>query len=255
MRFITGMVCLYIASTSAMFQREVENPLNCSEVERSREGDEILVTYKGFLEDGKVFDSNEGQDPIRFILGENKVVAGWEKGLLGTCAGEKVVMVIPPELGYGARGAGGGVIPGGATLYFLTTLQGIVRVTVPTTSGSTALDSEGKCKDIKTVRDKDRLEITSIVSVDGKIVDESDDSLEVGRGSLVRGWELGLMGACEGEERQLYLGPDLAWRDQGVPGKIPINASVSISVTVRSVTRDLVFNFLDQISSGTFRKG
>ena len=65
------------------------------------------------------------------------MIAGWEKGLEGTCAGEKVnedtlqrrifefiqvVMVIPSSLGYGDRGAGG-VIPGGATLYFITTLQ------------------------------------------------------------------------------------------------------------------------------------
>lgn len=255
MRFIAAMVSLCVTSAAARFQREVENPLNCSEEERSREGDEILVTYKGFLEDGKVFDNNEGKDPIRFVLGEKKVIAGWEKGLVGTCAGEKVVMVIPSELGYGTGGAGGGAIPGGATLYFLTTLQGIVRVTGSTSQDSEALDSEGKCKDIKTVREKDRLELTSKVSVDGEIVDESDDSVEVGRGSLVRGWELGLIGACEGEERQLYLGPDVAWRHQGVPGKIPENASVSISVTVRSVKRDLVFNFLDQISSGTFRKG
>ena len=65
------------------------------------------------------------------------MIAGWEKGLEGTCAGEKVnegslqlrilniiqvVMVIPSSLGYGDKGAGG-VIPGGATLYFITTLQ------------------------------------------------------------------------------------------------------------------------------------
>ena len=71
------------------------------------------------------------------MLGEGRVIAGWEKGLEGTCAGEKVkedispvldfefiqvVMVIPSSLGYGDRGAGG-VIPGGATLYFITTLQ------------------------------------------------------------------------------------------------------------------------------------
>merc|ERR1712180_467855 len=224
MRTITAIVSLFLSTTTAMFQREVENPRDCSQQERSREG-------------------------------EKKVIAGWERGLTGTCAGEKVVMVIPPELGYGDGGAGGGVIPGGATLYFITTLQGIVRVIEPTSPGSESLYSDGNCKDIKTVKEKDKLELSSTVSVDGNVVDKSDDSVEVGRGSLVRGWELGLIGSCEGETRQLYLGPDVAWKDQGVPGIIPSNAPVSILVTVRSVKRDLVFNFLDQISSGTFRRG
>ena len=82
-------------------------------------------------------------------------------------------MVIPSSLGYGDRGAGG-VIPGGATLYFITTLQvnalchfrkrtlgcqGIVRVTKES-SDPEALDGEGKCKDIKTVKAKDKITIS-----------------------------------------------------------------------------------------------
>jgi len=236
------------------FQREVESPLGCSRSQKSREGDELLVTYKGFLADGTVFDSNEGKDPIRFVLGEGRVIAGWEKGLEGTCAGEKVVMVIPSSLGYGDRGAGG-VIPGGATLYFITTLQGIVRVTKES-SDPEALDSEGKCKDIKKVKAKDKITISSKVThQDGSLVDNSQDTVEVGSGQLVKGWELGLVGACQGESRQLLLGPSVAWGERGVPGSIPANASVEIAVTLSKVERDLVFNFLDQISSGTFRRG
>jgi len=47
----------------------------------------------------------------------------------------------------------------------------------------------------------------------------------------------------------------VAWGERGVPGSIPANASIEISVRVTKVERDLVFNFLDQISSGTFRRG
>jgi len=243
-----------LAQETVEFQREVESPLGCSRSQQSREGDELLVTYKGFLADGTVFDSNEGKDPIRFVLGEGRVIAGWEKGLEGTCAGEKVVMVIPSSLGYGDKGAGG-VIPGGATLYFITTLQGIVRVTKES-SDPEALDSEGKCKDFKTVKAKDKITISSQVSLqDGSVVDNSQDTVEVGSGQLVKGWELGLIGACQGEIRQLLLGPGISWGERGVPGSIPANASVEIAVTLSKVERDLVFNFLDQISSGTFSRG
>ena len=95
--------------------------------EQSKNGDTVLVTYKGFLADGKVFDSNEAGEPISFPLGAGQVIRGWDRGLGGACPGEQVVMVIPPELGYGEKGAGGGVIPGGATLYFITTLNGLIR--------------------------------------------------------------------------------------------------------------------------------
>jgi len=242
------------AQESVEFQREVEEPLGCREQERSREGDELLVNYKGFLADGSVFDSNEGKDPLRFVLGERRVIAGWERGLIGTCAGEKVVMVIPASLGYGERGAGG-VIPGGATLYFISTLQGIVRKTEGSRDEE-ALDGDGNCKDIKTIKAKDKVTMSSTVTLlDGSVVDSSRDTVQIGAGGLVKGWELGLLGACQGERREVLLGSGLAWGERGVPGTIPPNASVAISVTVEEVKRDLVFNFLDQISSGTFRRG
>ena len=72
---------------------------------------------------------------------------------------------------------------------------------------------------------------------------------------MIKGWELGLLGSCEGEERRIVLGPSLAWGQSGLGGQIPANASVVIDVKVDKVKRDLVVNFLNQISSGTFRKG
>ena len=89
----------------------------------------------------------------------------------------------------------------------------------------------------------------------GARVDSSRDVVKVGEGRLVKGWELGLLGACEGETRRVVLGPALAWGEEGVQGKVPANSSVVIDVEVEKVERDLVFNFLNQISSGTFRRG
>ena len=71
------------------------------------------------LELGKKFDSSgdRGQ-PFQFTLGAHQVIAGWDEGVAGMKVGGSRTLTIPPELGYGARGAGGGGIPPNATLIF-----------------------------------------------------------------------------------------------------------------------------------------
>ena len=88
--------------------------------------DIITVHYTGKLEDGTVFDSskNPGRDPFTFTLGLNQVIQGWEKGFAGMKVGGTRTLTIPPEMGYGARGAGD-VIPPNATLIFDVELLGV----------------------------------------------------------------------------------------------------------------------------------
>mgnify|MGYP003345472626 FL=1 len=81
-------------------------------------GQTVVVHYRGTLEDGSQFDASydRGQ-PFSFPLGAGRVIKGWDEGVQGMKVGGKRKLVIPPDLGYGARGAGG-VIPPNATLIF-----------------------------------------------------------------------------------------------------------------------------------------
>ena len=81
-------------------------------------GDTLNAHYIGKLENGTVFDESYGRgQPLQFVLGSGQLIKGWELGLVGMKEGGKRKLVIPSELGYGAKGAGG-VIPPNATLLF-----------------------------------------------------------------------------------------------------------------------------------------
>jgi peptidylprolyl isomerase len=80
-------------------------------------GQTVSVNYRGSLTNGKEFDSSYGRGPFSFRLGGGQVIQGWDEGVAGIKVGGKRKLVIPPDLGYGSRGAGG-VIPPDATLVF-----------------------------------------------------------------------------------------------------------------------------------------
>ena len=88
-------------------------------------GKSVSAHYTGWLTSGKKFDSSvdRGQ-PFQFKLGAGQVIKGWDEGVAGMKVGGKRQLRIPPELGYGDRGAGS-VIPGNATLIFDVELLGV----------------------------------------------------------------------------------------------------------------------------------
>ena len=102
-----------------------DGPKECAAASKVKAGDKLKMHYTGTIdqssekgEKGKKFDSSRDRGATFDVqIGRGRVIQGWDKGLVGLCKGAKATLVIPPDMGYGDRGAGAD-IPGGATLNF-----------------------------------------------------------------------------------------------------------------------------------------
>lgn len=90
-----------------------------------KSGDNVVVNYTGLLTNGAKFDSSlDRNEPFSFQVGAGMVIKGWDEGLQNLRVGDHATLVIPPEIGYGASGAGG-AIPPNATLIFIIEVLGV----------------------------------------------------------------------------------------------------------------------------------
>lgn len=125
LRIVSIVASLLLMLSSALAGELQIKDIKVGDGAEAVEGSEVSVHYTGWLTDGTKFDSSlDRNEPFTFSPGAGMVIPGWEKGVIGMKVGGKRELVIPPELGYGAQGAGG-VIPPNATLKFEIELLGV----------------------------------------------------------------------------------------------------------------------------------
>lgn len=199
-------------------------------------GDILLVDYTGRLgniKDGKIFDSskNEGRTPFPLTLGEGQVIAGWEQGLVGAKKGEVRHLSIPHYLAYGPEGKGD--IPGKSRLFFEVEVKDFVA------PGELKKDvvKEGTGEAIKS-GEKGNFHYTGWLDGFGgkKKFDSSHDrkepiAVQLGAGTVIKGWDEGLVGMKPGEVRRLTIPYNFGYGPAGSPGGIPPYATLYFEVT------------------------
>lgn len=214
-------------------------------------GEVVSVHYRGMLEDGTEFDNSydRGQ-PIAFTLGRGMVIPGWDEGIGLLNVGGQAKLIIPPELAYGASGAGG-VIPPNATLIFEVEL-------IDVQPGSPEAPQEVDDMDYETTDtglkyhdlqegDGPVAEAGQTVSVHytGWVLDGAkfDSSLDrgkpfifvLGQGQVISGWDEGVAGMKVGGKRQLVIPPELGYGESGAGEAIPPNATLVFDVELLEV--------------------
>lgn len=210
-------------------------------------GQNCVVHYTGWLWEndakGKEFDSSVKRGrPFSFHVGEREVIAGWDEGVSTMKVGGKRELIIPADLAYGKRGAGG-VIPPNATLMFEVELLELGKKWQKTDSGlEYADDKEGTGAEPKT-RQTCVMHYTGWLWQDGAKGKKFDSSLDrgkpfefpIGVRKVIKGWDEGVATMKVGGKRRLRIPAKLGYGEDGAGEDIPPNATLLFEVELLKV--------------------
>lgn len=207
----------------------------------AEKGDVVTVHYTGWVYNDGVkaaepFDSSIPRgEPTSFPVGVGRLIRGWDEGIPGMKVGGKRELVISPEMGYGARGAGD-AIPPDATLFFEVELVDVPRVEMEdTVVGDGPVAEEG---------DNVKVHYTGWLYEDGAKKGEPFDSshnrnqpfgFQLGAGMVIPGWDQGVQGMQVGGQRTLIIPPSLGYGARGAGAAIPPNSTLIFDVELLEV--------------------
>lgn len=209
--------------------------------------DVALMYYKGVLDDGTEFGSNYGSDPLKFEVGKGMVIKGWDMALPSLNKGDSAKIYVPYHLAYG-EAARGEIIPAKSNLTFYVTVVDVKQEPQPfNVEGLDTMDLGDGLKYIQIKKGKGiSIQKNHKVSInytgyflDGKIFDSSvgKESTKpfdfvVGRGFVIKGWDLGLVGRQRGELGKLIIPYELAYGKEGRVPSIPAEADLIFDIEI-----------------------